>query len=89
MILVLDDHLISANFFPWQPALFQGVPKLAWRTEAFSGELPGALVLDFALWDQNDEVAWHCSKVVTARPLQSSPSPEVSLKIRKKGKKQK
>ncbi|GAQ83693.1 hypothetical protein KFL_001580070 [Klebsormidium nitens] len=61
------------------PALFQGVPKLAWRTEAFSGELPGALVLDFVLWDQNNEVAWHCSKVVATGPQPTPASPEFGL----------
>ncbi|KAH9557521.1 hypothetical protein CY35_07G087900 [Sphagnum magellanicum] len=43
---------------------FPGVLNSPWKAEVFSGELRGVFMLDFTLWDEGSEIAWHCTRAV-------------------------
>lgn len=63
-----SSSIISVGFL--QHEVFSGVLNSPWRTEVFSGELKGVFVLDFTLWDEGSEIAWHCTNAVRANPAE-------------------
>jgi hypothetical protein len=51
-------------FFQMKHESFPGVLNSPWKAEVFSGELRGVFMLDFTLWDEGSEIAWHCTRAV-------------------------
>ena len=48
-------------------------PLVYYRTEAFSGEIKDACVLDVALWDEHGELFWGASRATRAAPPPREP----------------